>query len=113
MTRPDSAMRLISLLEAEEKAVLSGDYAVLSQLATTRIELARNLETEQPDETTLRRISQMTQRNSSLLRAATEGIDDARKILNRLKKSAITEVYDRDGAKHRMPVLHSGLERKI
>lgn len=113
MTRTDSATRLISLLETEEKAILSGDYAVLAQLATTRTELAKRLQTEQPDETTLRRISQMTQRNSSLLRAATEGIDDARKILNRLKKSAITEVYDRDGAKHRMAGLQSGLERKI
>jgi len=113
MTRPDSATQLLALLQTEETAILSGDYADLAPMAEAKIALSGQIETDQADEATLQRISRRAQRNSSLLRAATAGIDDARKIINRLKTSAITEVYDRNGTRHPMPAPHSGLERKF
>ncbi|WP_071797729.1 hypothetical protein [Natronohydrobacter thiooxidans] len=113
MTRSISASRLLSLLETEENAILSGDYSGLAQISEAGLTFAEQLETEQPDDATLRQIAQRAERNMRLLRAATAGIEDARAILRNLEKAPVTEVYDKAGARHAMAAGPTGLERKI
>lgn len=113
MTRSSTATRLLALLETEENAILSGDYAGLARISEAGLTLAEQLQTEQPDDATLRRIARRAERNMRLLRAATAGIEDARKTLRHLEKPPATEVYDKAGARHPMSARPTGLERKI
>lgn len=105
--------RLLSLLQSEENAILSGDYASLQQISEAKAAASKHPETKRMNETTLRRISQLAERNNSLLRAATAGIGDARNALHRLKSGSITEAYDRNGARTQITAQRPGLERKL
>lgn len=113
MTRPNSATRLLALLQDEENAILSGDYVSLEQISKGKTELGRHLDAEHPDSAMLWRISQLARRNTSLLNAATAGIDDARRAIRGIKNTSVTETYDKNGTRHPMTGPQSGLERKL
>ncbi len=108
----DAEHRLLAVLQDEETAILSGNFAALEELTTAKLALCAQVKESEPDPADLQRISTAILRNAALLKAASEGINDARRTILSLRNLGETKCYGHDGSQVTIRDSPKRLERK-
>ena len=108
----NSVHRLLAVLQDEESAILSGNYTALEDLTSTKLALCADLTQENADRASLQRISAGLLRNAALLKAASEGVNDARRTILSLRRLGETTCYEQDGRHVTIRDSPTQLERK-
>lgn len=113
MVRSSAVDRLERILETERACLLAGDIGRLDSLAADRERLLGTLRDESPDRDTLERLRQLAERNASLARAAGEGIRDAVRRLEAIRKAAgPIGSYGADGSRSAIGPARPNFEHK-
>jgi len=96
--RDPAVTDLMTLLDAEAKAILAGRYSVLDDLAARKTALFDALQREPSPPGDLRRIARLLARNQAILAAAIRGIGAARVRLADMRAVRDgLQVYDESG----------------
>lgn len=111
--REPMVSELLTLLEAESKAILAGQYTDIDDLAARKIDLFGALQRQPPPTDDLRRVSELLSRNQAMLAAAIRGIGAARVRLAALRAVRDgLQVYDQSGRFAAAPVTRPDLVKK-
>lgn len=87
------------LLQAQKKALLSGDLSALGQIVAPLERALHRLQTDRTPPTELARVQVVAQRNAALLKAAQNGIATAREQIAARIPSGLS-TYDAQGQSH-------------
>ena len=105
---------VLTLLEDERQALVSGDLAALDPLLRRKEALAVRLKDfSGADVRTLARVSRLSARNGDLLAAARRGLERAEAQIGGLRTGMAQTTYDRDGSKRPMSRLPGRVEHKL
>ena len=111
--RDNIVQDLRQLLDAENAAIINGDFHVLDSLAADKSALFQRLHDADIRQTDLRRIARDIQKNQTLLGAAITGVAAARaRILALRDVRHGLQVYDHTGQFANLPVARSVLLKK-
>lgn len=111
----DAAKELLSLIDDEYDAIMSGDIEMILKLGEIKIKLLENLEhnINESNDTTLQHISTLSIRNNELLEAARSGIRSARERIYSIGRGDIHKTYTSDGQMEQLHLGHQSIERKF
>ena len=109
-----TAGRLLALLEAERRAIMSGEFGALSGQASQKEELFDSIAAEiAPDPRRLHLLAARVKRNQELLQAAMAGVRDVQLRMAELNAAQSTlNTYDRTGQPSQISRHHGKLEHK-
>lgn len=112
MIQTSQIEHLLSLLQEEREALLSGNYDRLERLADAKEKAVKAIQTQTMPRGILSNLQKRLERNLAMLGAASEGIRDARQRLAQLQSGHATQMYDRLGGSRTIRPPHHELEHK-
>lgn len=96
----DSTNAMHDLLERERRAILEGRFDILERLTAEKERLVQRISHKMPSGPELRRLREMSERNSRLLAAMRDGLRDAQARIDVLRRKPQTlHTYDASGRK--------------
>jgi flagellar biosynthesis/type III secretory pathway chaperone len=99
MTTDKMLRQLEAVLDEERQHLLSGDLIRLTQLAKRKVNLSAALAIDDLPHDVLARFAGLSARNQTLLEAARDGLNAARKRLGEIQRGAPMGTYSREGEK--------------
>ncbi len=97
MTPMNPVDRLVTLLQDERTALLQADFTALEAIAMAKDTCLSRLQEYDLAPPTLAHLRQLGARNQSLLDAALQGLESAKRTLSALSAARVTRTYGPDG----------------
>lgn len=113
MTKAPDLEPLLSMLDAEREALLSGAYDQLEPIAKAKADFLSVFEEQEFAPPFLEKLYLRLEQNSALLKAALAGLKEGRIIVLGMAASQTLTVYGRDGAQKALRRRDSTFERKL
>lgn len=108
----DPTKRLLALLDEEQNALMTGDYALLDGFAAQKLAFVEALSLSPPHAPLMQQLCGRMQRNEVLIRAARDGFRDAIQSLSNRRAETHTALYHSDGTAQITPNCARTIERK-
>lgn len=109
-----NAESLLDLLDAEHRALTTGEYEAMPDLIARKEAIRRSgVDTRETDPGTLVSLSEKAERNAALLDAAQRGFASARQDIREIRSGLTQTTYDARGQRSALAAGRGRMERKV